>query len=41
MGDKSPKSTAKKAGQNKTRSTAEKQKKKDVQDAKHVVVPKK
>lgn len=41
MGDKSPKSTAKKAGQNQTRTAAASKKKKAEQDAKRVVGPKK
>ena len=36
MGDKSPKSTQKKAGQKDARTKADKQAKKAIQDAKHV-----
>lgn len=41
MGDKSPKSTQKRAGQKQVKSDEVKRKKKAAEDAKHVVLPKK
>ncbi len=41
MGDKSPKSTRKRAGQKKVKADEIKRKKKATDDAKHVVLPKK
>ncbi len=41
MGDKSPKSTQKKAGQKQVKETTAKRKKKAAEDAKHVIPPKK
>ena len=41
MGDKSPKSTQKKAGQKQSKADADKRKKKAAEDAKHFVPPKK
>lgn len=41
MGDKSPKSTQKRAGQKQTKADDVKKKKKDAADAKRVVSPKK
>ena len=41
MGDKSPKSTRKRAGQKKVKTDEIKRKKKAADDAKHVVLPKK
>lgn len=41
MGDKSPKSTQKRAGQKKVKADEIKRKKKAADDAKHVVLPKK
>ncbi len=41
MGDKSPKSTQKKAGQKQTKTNDEKQKKRTAEAAKHVVPAKK
>jgi len=41
MGDKSPKSTNKRAGQKQTKADASKKQKKDAQDAKRVVPGKK
>ena len=41
MGDKSPKSTQKRAGQKQVKADDAKRKKKAAEDAKHVVVPKK
>ena len=41
MGDKSPKSTRKRAGQKKVKADEIKRKKKAADDAKHVVLPKK
>ena len=41
MGDKSPKSTQKRAGQKEVKAADDKRKKKAAADAKHVVLPKK
>lgn len=41
MGDKSPKSTQKKAGQKQVKANHAKQKKKAAEDAKHVILPRK
>ncbi len=39
MGDKSPKSTSKKAGQKQVKATADARKKKAAEDARHVAAP--